>query len=277
MNSHSNTSTNNTNELLRTPSGENSAPRIAMTPNTRQRKSRLAEEHTDFVNSWNLNDKNDIVNVLVLSAKNLNVYNKLMVVIANEQYSTSKVGRPMTAYSTRKLIWEYYHENATPSTLTSRPAKLKVSERSKIQVGLDFVDTTTIVLKRKKQFFENNWMMLHKTYQEIYTCYILQHPMNRVCNGTFFSLKPFYIRTETEKDIEMCCCKLHLHARWAIEGITNSASEQNIDLPFTDYTTFVFLTGNCNSNSYIFHGRVHQIIKRCVMISKQCGLNCPSI
>ena len=93
-------------------------------------------------------------------------------------------------------------------------------------------------------------MMLHKTYQEMYTCYILQHPMNRVCNGTFFSLKPLYIRTETEKDIEMCCCKLHLHARWAIEGIINSAPEQNIDLPFTDYTTFfVSLTGNCNSNS----------------------------
>ena len=75
-----------------------------------------------------------------------------MEVIANERYSTSKVGRPMTAYSTRKLIWEYYHENATPSTLTSRPAKLKVSERSKIQVGLDFVDTTTIVLKQKNSF-----------------------------------------------------------------------------------------------------------------------------
>jgi len=62
-------------------------------------------------------------------------------------------------------------------------------------------------------------------------------------------LKPFYIRTETEKDIGMCCCKLHLHARWAIEGIIKSAELHGIDLTFSSYTTFFeMLTQNCPSS-----------------------------
>ena len=78
--------------------------------------------------------------------------------------------------------------------------------------------------------------------------------MNRVSKGTFSALRPFYVRTETEKDIEMCCCKTHLHARWAVEALVECASIQKIELPFTNYTSFfVYLTTNCGkgSTSYI--------------------------
>lgn len=68
------------------------------------------------------------------------------------------------------------------------------------------------------------------------------HPENFISLGTFWVLRPFYWRTETEKDIEMCCCKLHLHTRLDIETLIQCVLEQHIDIPFNNYTTF-FLFG----------------------------------
>lgn len=221
-----------------------------MTPNTRQRKSRLAENHSNFIEGLNLTNHEDVVDVILLSMKKLGLYEKLHFAVRTENSDTiEKRGRKMTSFETRKKVWDFYHQNSTPSTITSRPAKLKVSERHKIQVGLDFVDTVTIIIQRKKQFYENNWMMLHITYYELFLKYNEIHPNNQVSNGTFRVLKPFYVRTETEKDVEMCCCKLHLHARWAIEALINCAAKQNINIQITDYKSFFdILTTNCEKD-----------------------------
>ena len=126
---------------------------------------------------------------------------------------------------------------------------MKVSNRPKLQSNLDFVDTTTNVLIRNKQCYENVWMMLHCTYYELYNDYIMAHPDNKVSLGTFRTLKPFYMRTETEKDVEMCCCKLHLHARWTIQAIITCATELHMELPFSNYSTFFeFLTKDCTKD-----------------------------
>ena len=129
---------------------------------------------------------------------------------------SSNAGRKSTPFATRKIVWDFYHKKATPSTNTTPPARLRLTDVPKIQSGLNFVDTTTITLIRNRQFYENVWMMLHCTYYELYVAFLSTHPGVKMLLGTFCALKPFYIRTETEKDVEMCCCKLHLHARWAI-------------------------------------------------------------
>ena len=103
-------------------------------------------------------------------------------------------------------------------------------------------------MQRGKQFYHAIWMMLHLTY-ELFLKHIKTYPENSVSLGTFRVLKPFYLRTETEKDIEMCCCKLQLHARWAIEALIKCVLEQHIDIPFSNYTTFLdMLTRNCEEN-----------------------------
>jgi hypothetical protein len=51
-----------------------------------------------------------------------------------------------------------------------------------------------------------------------------------VSYSSFFAIKPFYIRTPTERDMEMCVCKSHLHARYAIASLSKCATEQNIEL-----------------------------------------------
>ena len=49
---------------------------------------------------------------------------------------------------------------------------------------------------------------------------------------------PVYIRSPKMQDIEMCVCKTHLHARWAIEVLLKLTREQNIPVNFTNYKSF---------------------------------------
>ena len=113
-----------------------------MTPNTRKRKSRLAEELMNLIADWELGDQSDTAEVMLLSMKNPDIVDKLQKVINKKK---TVFGRKITSFETCKLIWDFYHDHATPSTSTSRPAKLKASERNNIQTALDFVDTTHIV------------------------------------------------------------------------------------------------------------------------------------
>ena len=53
-----------------------------------------------------------------------------------------------------------------------------------------------------------------------YRDFILTFPDHEVAYGTFLALKPFYVRGTTSSDLEMCCCKLHLHANWSIKVCT---------------------------------------------------------
>ena len=130
----------------------------------------------------------------------------------------TKAGRKLTSFETRSLVWEYWHKESTPSTITSRPAKLKVSDKCKIQTNLEFVDTVTFVKnKRGILFYLNPWRFTNDTTKCLYTKFLETHREHSVSYGTFLSLKPFYVRGATANDVEMCCCKMHLHARWSIQ------------------------------------------------------------
>ena len=91
-----------------------------MTPNTRQRKSRIADKHTNFAEALNLIDQNNVVDLVIFSMKNLGLHEKLEAVIKDANPRQETGGRKMASFTTRKLIWEFYHENATQSTITSR-------------------------------------------------------------------------------------------------------------------------------------------------------------
>ena len=216
-----------------------------MTPNTRKRKSRIANDLAEFIEQLNLSDE-DQVDVITLSLKKLNLLDVLQF-----QRKPTKAGRKVTPMTVRKSVWEFWHGNSTASTITSRPAKIRVTDKRKIQAGLNFVDTATIIQQRNRNFYESHWYIVNVTYKELYQKYIKDHPNELVSIGTFFALKPFYIRTATTKDIEMCCCKKHLHARWSIQALIECAAKQSIDIsPIGNYTTFFeYLTADCSSES----------------------------
>ena len=90
--------------------------------------------------------------------------------------------------------------------------------------------------------------------KELHRKYITENPTLAVSYGTFLALKPFYVQSATTKDMEMCCCKKHLHARWFINALISCCQKQNINLEFYDYCSFFeFLTSECEKedNTYI--------------------------
>jgi len=69
--------------------------------------------------------------------------------------------------------------------------------------------------------------------------------------GTFIALKPFYVRQCSQKDIEMYCCKIHLHARWSINALLELCKKQSIDLGLVHdyYSFFTFNSSDCENDT----------------------------
>ena len=111
-------------------------------------------------------------------------------------------------------------------------------------------------------------------YQELYSKCTKLHPDKKVSQGSFLRFEPFYIRRETEKNIEMCCCKLHLHARWAIEGTLKNAVEQKIEVVFSNYHSFFEkLPQQCISSSTTYNDyHVNQIKRTFIIILNRTGM-----
>jgi len=194
-----------------------------MTPNTRKRKSRIANDLAQFIEDLNLSP-DDTTEVVTLSLKKLSLLDNF-----DFTRKPTKAGRRLTSIQTRQNVWELWHCNSLQSTLTSRPAKLKVSDKPKIQLDLQFADTVTIMQQRNRPFYQNHWLITNLTFKELYQKYLVNNEV-KVSIGIFMALKPFYVKSATTKDIEVCCCKTHLHARWSIKALVSCCNAQNISL-----------------------------------------------
>ena len=75
----------------------------------------------------------------------------------------TKAGRKQTPFDTRKLGGKHWHNMSSHSTLTSRPAKLKVTNKPKLHQNFDYDDTVNIVRQRNIFYYECNWRILQKT------------------------------------------------------------------------------------------------------------------
>ena len=69
----------------------------------------------------------------------------------------------------------------------------------------------------------------------MYQKYMEQNPDSRVSKGTFFNLKPFYVRGASQKDIQMCLCKLHLHTQWSFKALLEWAKAVGQPTDALDY------------------------------------------
>ena len=190
-----------------------------MTPNTRKRKSRLAQQITDDLRDLQLTPTEQ-VQVLTLSLKQLGIYDLFQFTRKH-----TKAERKLTPIETYKAVWNFWQE----STLTSRPAKLRLTKRPNIQKGLEFGVPVSIIIQRSQKFYEAQWCIFQNTLKELYCFYLQRYPDHYVSWGTFNALKPFYSRTATNKDVEMCCCKTHLHARWSIKALVKCCENNEIN------------------------------------------------
>ena len=115
-------------------------------------------------------------------------------------------------------VWKYWRSVGTASTLTSRPAKQRMSLKPKSQTELEY-DVAVPVIQHNHMFMESNWFIVNETFNCLYTKYLFENPDSPVSYGTYLKLKPFYVRKVTTKDVEMCCCKKHFHARWVVSTL----------------------------------------------------------
>ena len=87
-------------------------------------------------------------------------------------------------------------------------------------------------------------------YKELHIKYIQHHEVQQhVSWGTFLSLRPFYIKPNTLKEID-----LHLHTRGSIKVFVECYQLQKIDLhEITSYETFFnHLTSSCLSDEVVY-------------------------
>ena len=74
-------------------------------------------------------DQENVIELLVQSLELLtNVFDKK---------KPTKSGRKMTSLETKQVVLKFCHDKSTHSTLMSRPARLKVSDKGKTKTSLD--------------------------------------------------------------------------------------------------------------------------------------------
>ena len=201
-----------------------------MTPNICKRKSRFGDGLATYIKDLNSNE-NDDIEVITLSLKNIGLLDKLRLLKKPTKTDT------ISNYAGNLGLLA---QKNTPFKITSRPAKLKLTNKPRIQTSIDFVDTVRTIQLRKVSFYENIWSITNETVKVLYHKFLNENPGIKISYGTFLALKPFYVRPPTTKDLEMRCCKKHLHARWVIKTMIENCEKQMIDLGLiNDYYTFL--------------------------------------
>ena len=173
----------------------------------------------------------------------------------NNDFSTNYLSKTksMTPLAIPNLVWAFWHENSQESTITSQIAKIHVNSKPQRQEGSEFLATVTTVTQRKRDFFQSLWKTVNETYRVLYQKYCTENPSHIVLYGIFIGLKSFYVCSPSSRDLEMCCCKLHLHGRWITAALIECAKKQFIVLPFSDYTSFFdHLSQSCPKDPHTY-------------------------
>ena len=59
------------------------------------------------------------------------------------------------------MVWDFWHEQSSECTDTTKLAKLRNSCRKKNESGLPFQDSVEIVHQRGKEFYQCMWKLVH--------------------------------------------------------------------------------------------------------------------
>ena len=189
----------------------------------------------------------DQVEVLTLAMKNSGILDKSIFL-----RKLTKSGCKLTDLMTWQEVWKFWHNQSILSTNTQQIAKLRVIGKPRIQSNLEYVSTVITVHQRNKAFYRSIHQIAEKPFKELYAEYIQEKPDHlHVSIGIFVALKPFYVHQSSTKDIEMCCCKLHVHACWSINALLECGKLQSTNLrPVKDYCRFFsYLSENCRKES----------------------------
>ena len=181
----------------------------------------------------------------------------LKLIVKHLELSPQCVLKPrpgiLTSFETRQKVCFFWHDHSQESTITTNLVSIHVDEKPRIQDGLEFMSSVTIVTKRNKRFFHAIWKTTTKTYRELIKIFCIQNPTVDIPWGTFTALKPFYVHHATIKDLVMCCCKIHLHIRWAVQALIKCLQKQYITFPASDYfSLFELIYKDCPHEEHTY-------------------------
>ena len=89
----------------------------------------------------------DQVEVLALAMKNLGALDKSIFL-----RKPTKSGSKLTDLMTQQEVWKFWHDHSIPSTNTQQIAKLRVTDKPRIQSNLEYVSTVITVQQRNRAF-----------------------------------------------------------------------------------------------------------------------------
>ena len=148
-------------------------------------------------------------------------------------------GRKPRSAHLKRLVWQYWHDQSSPSAMSTKVTCIRCNNKPKIQLGLIFADTVKKERnKRNIQCYVSTWMLVNMTYRELYMDYLRQNPSETLSFGSFVSLKPYYVTSPSKDELEVCICKDHLKVRWAIQALVQLTKKLKIPIPFDNYQTF---------------------------------------
>ena len=100
---------------------------------------------------------------------------------------------------------------------------------------------------KRGEHFESCCMNIELPHKKLDHNFAQSH--DYVLYGTFISPRPFYVRGITHNDIEMCCCKEHLYARWSVAALIECSEKNAITLEFNNYYSFFsYLKKDCQAS-----------------------------
>ena len=194
---------------------------------------KVAQSVKQHLDELNLDD-DEMIEVMFATLKRMGFKNSQLKSLRKEETR----GRKITSLEERTKAWDFWHANSDASTLTSRPAKIRVDRVPKLQQGLKIhITPKEVTNKRGVELYESPWLLTNNTVRVLFRKFKREHNSS-MSLGTFLALRPFYVRAPTGKDIEMCVCKDHLHARWAVNAIVKLAKKQSIPIDFDSYESF---------------------------------------
>ena len=202
--------------FLQTPDKYPTDAKILLFTRIRKRKSRIANMITSNIKKCHLTQENH-VEVLCL-IENLRIFDK-----STFWRKPTRSGRKLTDLMTWQEVCKFWHDQSIPSTNTQKIPKLRVIDQPRIKSNLEYVSTVITFKQRNKAYSKNCRKNTHRVLCRIYS--------RKTCEmGTFLALIAFLVRQISTKDIQRCCCKLYLHARWSIDTLLECCKLKSINL-----------------------------------------------
>ena len=123
---------------------------------------------SETIAASNLEDA-DKVNAVVNAVKKLYLVDQLKTKLNIRLSNRKNSGRSLTSLETRQLVWDFWHSSSSAPTNTTRPARLKVFAKPKIQTNLSFNSSTSLFRnKRNSEMYQSVWYIISNTFKAIY-------------------------------------------------------------------------------------------------------------